>query len=118
MHAPGRTAIIFGIPAQSPVHINNGRLVDLIELLPMGKGRVSLHPEYPPAGVFIKEPTWVVEGHESLTCPVTASDGRSFTIEVPCLPIPQRNLLIIGDKDGNPVSEYHDKPIEKIEEPA
>lgn len=115
MHAPGRTALIFGVPATGDFITNNGRRVELIELLPMGHGSVSVLPDYPPISVNVKEPTWVVEGIDQLEVVAMNFFLERKVITVPCLPIPQKYLLIIGDGDGNPVSEHHDIPYKEPE---
>lgn len=81
----------------------------------MGRGEIQLLPSTWRIPVNITEATWSVEGHEPLVAAVYFRN-EVVLFDVPVMPVLQRNLLIIGDKDGNPVSEHHDKPIEKIKE--
>lgn len=81
----------------------------------MGWGEIQLLPNMPRIPINITEATWSVEGREPLLTAVHFGN-RIVPFAVPVMPVLQRHLLIIGDKDGNPVSEHHDKPIEKIEE--
>lgn len=78
---------------------------------------MTLRPDAAPTIIFVGEPTWSVEGLDQLYCHVVSYEGgRKYIVDVSCLPIPQKYLLIIGDSDGNPVSEHLDKPVEKTEE--
>lgn len=87
----------------------------------MGVGDIRMLPNMPPVRIRVTEPTWSVEGHELLEARIVhswdmLSSGGEFRWQVPVMPVLQRHLLIIGDKDGNPVSEHHDKPVEKTKE--